>query len=160
MTYPVSHLEEALKLEGEAIVHLYQVTLKKTGSIIRFWNGPTTTWQGQTYSYWPCQQSKDTETSDDQTPRPTLTVHNPNGILTPLAGQGEFDLALVIRKDLRQDHLLGNVNISKQRVWFISRPLSMNREVVSFELRSTIDFPNFQIPPRQFNPPEFPFLVY
>ena len=160
MTYPVSHLGEALEREADAIVSLYEVTLKKTSSTVRFWNGPTTSWQGHTYEYWPCQQSKDTEVSDSETPRPTFTVHNPNGILLPLAGEGEFDLALVVRKDLLQAHLLSNANIYKQRVWFIGRMLSGNRTTVSFELRSPIDAPNFQFPPRMFNPPDFPFLVY
>lgn len=157
---PVSHLHEALKLEAEAVVYVYEVTLKKTGSTICFWNGETRTWQGKTYNNWPCQQSKDSQTSDSETPRPTLTVHNPSGVLTGLAGDGEFDLALVIRKEILQSHFIANTNIFKQRVWFISRVVSSNRESTSFEMKSPIDYPGFQIPPRKFAPPEFPFLVY
>lgn len=160
MTLPVSHIEEALKLDADGIVHLYEVTLKKSGAKVRFTNNATVVWQGNTYSYWPCQQDKDVETSDSETPRPALTVYNPDGVLTSLASTGEFDLALVVRKEVLQAHVTANTNLFKQRVWFIGRVSSANRSNVTFELRTAIDIPNFQIPPRSFTPPEFPFLVY
>lgn len=160
MTIPASHIAEAQKLESDYLVKVYEVVLKKTATEIYFWNGPTTTWQGKTYSYLPCNQDKDAATSDTENSRPTLSIYNPEGVLTQLASEGEFDLALVTRKEILQEHFLSNTNIFTQRVWFISRIVSANRNQIAAELRSAIDIPNFNIPPRSFVPPEFPFLVY
>lgn len=160
MTTPISHLEEAYKFEVDALVPMYELTFKKSGAKIRFCDRPTITWQGDIYNFWSCKMDKTGENANGEYVRPVLHLANPDGIFTDAAEQGEFDLATLVRKDVRQDHLLANTNIYKQRIWFIARVASVNRIRISLECHSASDVPNFQVNTRFFAPPDFPFVVY
>lgn len=160
MTAPLEHIEESFKKELDAIVELFEITLKKSGAILRFRNGPTITWQDHEYSFWPCTLDKDGDAADDTKVRPNLAIFNPDGALSALADAGEFDLATVVRKEVLQDHLLADVNIYQPRVWFVAKVVDDTRIVVTLELHTSTDIPNFQVPGRFFSPPDFPVVVY
>lgn len=160
MTLPIEHIAEAYKKEMDHIVQLFEITLKITPTVIRIRNGPTITWQGNEYSEWPCQFVGDGQKTDGEASRPVLTIANPEGVFTPNAEQGDFDLATLVVKEVHQDHLLANLNIKRQRTWFISKPIDVTRVLISLQCHTTTDVPNFDVPPRFFAPPEFPFLVY
>ena len=161
MTIPATHLDQAFQLEMDQIVKLYKLTLRKTGTIVYFRNGPEITWQGNLYNNWPCSLEGDGFNADGESKRPTLTIYNPEGALTPTEEQGEFDLAILVVKEVLQDHLLANVNIFKQRTWFISKALDVSRSSISLQCHTTVDVPNFAVPGRFFSPNYgFPFLVY
>jgi len=161
MTTPVTHLDQGFKKEMDRIVQLYQLTLKKTSTVLRFRDGPAITWQGNLYNNWPSSLVGDGQNSDGEAVRPTLTIFNPDGALTPLEEDGEFELAILVVKEVLQDHLLANVNISRSRTWFISKAIDVSRSSISLQCHTTVDIPNYSVPGRFYGPSDgFPFLVY
>lgn len=153
---PVEHREDALKLEdADHIVQLFRVRLK-TGTTYRFWNGPTRTYRGQLFNGMACQMTGDKKTSDNEVSRPLLSIANPENAFSGFAAAGLFDMAEVVRWELLQDHFLNDVNIYDQRVWISTRVVSIKNQILTVELRSPLDLPNFKVPSRVYAPPEFP----
>lgn len=158
-TAPVTHIEESLKLSADAVIALWEVQLKGVSTIVRFKDGPTATWQSNTYESMGCMISGESASSEGQNSRPILTVINPENIFGAFAAAGYFDLATVIRKEVLQADLLADANVFQQRVWIIGRPTSVKNPAMQLELRSPIDIPGFTVPNRFYMPPEFPFVV-
>ena len=92
-TAPVTHLEESLKLSADAIIALWQANLKGVSTVLFFRDGPTITWQGNTYESMACSIAGEIASSDGQASRPMFTVINPENIFAPFASAGYFDLA-------------------------------------------------------------------
>lgn len=157
---PVEHLQDALGLEGDALVDLWEVRLKGVNLVYRFWNGPTRTWQGFAYEGMGCQLANEGSGSEGQNSRPTLSVNNPGNIFGVFAAEGYFDLAEFTRKRLLQQHFIDNVNIYQQTIWICGRPLNSNSGLLQLELRSPTDMPPWKTPRRTFSPSEgYPFVV-
>ena len=156
---PVSHLEDALKLESDAKIDLYELRLRGSPTILRFWNGVTRTWQGDIYEGLACALTGEGSPSADQNSRPTLTVVNPDKIFGVFAAEGYLDLAEIVRRRVLQPHFVEDVNLFEQRVWIVARPSQVTSQSMSLELRSTTDMPAWKTPRRTFSPPEFPFVV-
>lgn len=153
---PLEHRQEALKLgDADALVDLFTARLK-TGTIYRFWNGPTRTYRGQIYNGLACQMSGEKVTSDGEVSRPLLSIANPENAFSGYAAAGFFDMAEVVRYRLLQDHFLNDIQIWEQRVWIATRVASIKNQILTLELRSPLDLPNFKVPARTYNPPEFP----
>lgn len=157
-TAPSTHLDESLKLQADRIVALWEVHLMGVSTIIRFRDGPSVTWQGNSYESMGCTISGEGESADPENYRPVLTVINPENIFGSFASAGYFDLATVIRREVLQGDLIANANIFQQRIWIIGRPTSVKNPVMRFELRSPMDIPAFTVPNRFYMPPEFPFV--
>jgi len=157
---PPEHIAESLKLEADTTVDLFEIRLKKTPTIVRFWNGPTRTWRGATYEGIACQLQGDGARSDGQVARPVLSAINPENIFGVFAAEGYFDLAQVTLKRVLQQHFIDNVNLYEQRYWFVGRVTGVTNQRIHLELRSSTDIPNAKSPARTFSPPEFPFVVY
>lgn len=155
---PVSHLQDALLLEADAKVDLWEIRLRAVPTIFRFWNGVARSWQGNDYEGLASQLSGESLSSEGQVSRPQLTAVNPDKIFGPFAAEGLFDLAEVIRKRVLQTHFINNVNQFEQRVWICGRPISVTSQVIQLELRSPTDMPAWKTPRRTFSPPEFPFI--
>ena len=156
-TFPVSHLREAQKLTADVTVDLFQISLVTAPLVFRFKNNDTKTWQGVVYEGIACQMPGDRRSSDDEEGRPTLRVMNPAGIFNKPAIDGMLDRAIVTRKTVLREHLDGDVNIFVQRMWYVERVKELiSGQVLGLELRAMTDLPNFQLPVRQFIPPDFP----
>jgi phage-related protein len=158
MTIPVSHLEQAQVLEADEPVQLWEIRLRSVPVRIYFCARPTVTWQGNTYEQIGCVLKGEADYATEQNARPTLSLQTPEKVFNPFATAEYFDLAQVIRKEVLPTHLNSNANIFRQRVWVVGRPSSVHGHSLQLELRGPTDFPNFQIPPRYFSPPEFPFV--
>lgn len=158
-TAPVSHLNESLKLEGDSYIDLWEITLKGVSTIVRFWNGPTRTWQGVSWEGISCQLAGEAQGDQNQNVRPTLNVVNPSMVFGPFAAAGYFDLAVVVRKRLLQSHFTGNVNEFQQRVWIVGSIPAVSDQGLRLDLRSPTDTPAWKTPRRTYSPPEFPFIV-
>lgn len=155
---PVSHLEEALKLEADATVDLWEVRLKGVNLQYCFWNGPTRTWQGRSYEGLPCQLQGEARSSEGQNARPTLIVHNPDKVFGVFAAEGYFDLAEFVRKRVLQQHFLADVALWEQNVWISARAAGVTNGTLQLELRSPTDMPPWKTPRRTFSPPDYPFV--
>lgn len=156
---PVEQLQDALSLEGDYPCDLWEIRLKNTPVIYRFWNGATRTWQDNVYEGLASQVSGEGSSVENQYARPTLTVVNPAKIFGPFAAAGYFDLAEVIRKRVLQTHFVNDQNLFRQRVWICARPSLVTSQVLQLELRSPTDMPAWKTPRRTYSPPEFPFVV-
>lgn len=156
---PLSHLQDALQMEGSAKLDLWEIRLRTVSTIFRFWNGKSRMWQGNLYEGLACQVTGESLTSEGQNSRPTLTAVNPNKVFGPFAAEGLFDLAEVIRKRVLQPHMINNVNQFEQRVWIVGRPSQVSSQMIQLELRSPTDMPAWKTPRRTFSPPEFPFIT-
>ena len=156
---PVEHLRDALELEGDHKCDLWEVHLRGTSTIYRFWNGAERLWQGNTYEGLACQLTGEGTSVENQASRPTLTVVNPEKIFGTFAAAGFFDLAEIVRKRVLQTHFINNQALFEQRVWICARPSLVTSQVLQLELRSTTDMPAWKTPRRTFSPPEFPFVV-
>lgn len=156
MTTPVTHVAEAQKLTADALVDLYEINLVGVEVTLRFKNENTVTWQSNEYEGIAIKMSGDRRTADDEESRPTLQMMNPAGIFNAHIRAGYLDLATVIRKRVLGAHLTGDVNLSDDRMWYVSRVREMiTNQGVTLELRSMSDGPNFMLPVRMFIPPDF-----
>lgn len=153
--YPTEHLEDAQKLEADGYVHLYEIELK-TGSKLFLKMDNDVTWQGNTYEGTFITLTGIGKSADEETARPRLTIANPDGIFSPLIRDGELNRAKITRIRVLKAHLDADMNISRRETWRISRPISVNRVRVQFEVRSQLDGQFFLVPGRMFIPPEFP----
>lgn len=160
MTAPLTHLQESQKLTADALVDLFIIDLKNDPVTLRFKTDNTVTWLGDTYEGVACQLTGDTRTAEGEEPRPSLVVMNPFGVWNDAAIRDQLDLALVTRRRVLRAHLEGNVAIYQQHRWYVSRVRDLiSGQSITFELRALTEGPNFQIPVRQYMPPEFPFVT-
>lgn len=156
-TAPTSHLEEAQKLEADALVDLYELYLKTSTTVLRFKNENSVTWGGKLYEGMAVKLSGDARTADAEETRATMRVMNPEGIFNAFAFDGKLDMATLIRKRVLRQHIDGNVQIFQQRMWYISRITEViTNQSLTVELRNMSEGPVFMIPARMFIPPEFP----
>ena len=156
---PISHTEDALKLTSDREVHLWEITLRdNTKSYIR--NGPKITWQNKEYENLPIILSGEEWTADDKTNRPSLKIFNPKKIFGPMAHEGKFELATVVRRTVLQQNLLANANIATTSVWIIGQITTCTARVLDVQLRSPTDGPNMNVPFRFYGPPDFPTVTF
>lgn len=157
MSVPQSHAEEALKLTADAEVDLFELNIPQTSAVFRFKNNDTVEWQGHVWEGIACQMGGESYSADGQEARPTISVVNPEGIFNEPVMDKLLYRAVLTRKRVLRQHLDANVNIFVQRMWFVERPKELiSGQLVSLELRSMVEGPNFQIPARMYIPPEFP----
>ena len=159
MTIPQSHSQDALKLTGDGIVYLYEITIPSHNLVLRFKNNNTVTWQGRQYEGIPCQMQGLSDSADEKESRPTLRVYNPVGLFNAPALDGSIYRAIVTRKRVLLDHIERNVNIFTQRMWYVERVKELvSGQHIALDLRVMTEGPNFYIPVRQYMPPEFPMV--
>ena len=157
MANPTSHVAEGLKLTADAEVDLFTLFLPQESIYFRFKNNDTVTWQGNTYEGLACQLSGEEYSADGSEAKPTLRVINPEGIFNAPVMEGRLFRAILTKRTVLRRHLDADTNIFRQRMWYVERPKELvSGQLVSLELRSMIEGPNFQIPMRSFIPPEFP----
>lgn len=156
---PVEHLQEAQKLTADALVDLFSFTLKNDPVEYLFTEDRDITWQGKTYEGLPCKLTGDSQSADGEESRPLFRIMNPLGIFNVPAMEGKLDNAIVIRKQVLLRHIENNVNIFQQRMWYIGRIRELAAgQSITFELRNMTEGANFQLPYRQYLPPEFPMV--
>jgi phage-related protein len=135
--------------------------LKNLPVIFRFKNDDTVTWQGQKYEGMASRMTGDTRSADGEESRPILQVMNPFGIFNSAAIKGQLDQATVIRRRVLRNHVEKDVNKFEQRMWYVGRIRELiSGQSISLELRNMTEGANFQIPCRQYMPPEFPFTTF
>lgn len=157
MPPPSAHVSESLKLTPDAIVHLYEIRMRNNGGIVRIKDNETVTWQGVLWESCPIQITGDELSAEGQDARAKLTVVNPYGMFTPFIIAGVLEYAIVIRKSLLRANLLANVNVYEQRMWRVRRIVQLiAAQSITVELMNMSEGPGFQIPVRQYLPPEFP----
>lgn len=156
---PLEHIQDGMKLTSDREVSLWEITLRD-GSKAFIRNGPAITWRGNDYENLPIILTGEETTSDDKTNRPSLRVFNPKKIFGPMAHEGKFELATVIRRVVLQEHLLADANIFIPTVWIIGQINSCTSRLLQVALRSPTDGPNMNVPYRFYAPPDFPTVTF
>jgi lambda family phage minor tail protein L len=159
---------ELQKLAPSAIIELFQLDLTIFGDQVYYFHAGTNglrqplTWQGQEYAPFPIQASGFELSTGGQLPRPTLVVSNVLGVVTFLVLTYRDLLgAKVTRKRTMQKYLDtvnfdGGVNPTADPtaefpddVFFIEAKKNETPELIEFELSSSFDVQNVQLPKRQ-----------
>lgn len=153
---PQEHVVDAHLLNPDFQCDLFEVILTDNQGTLRFWNGPTRSWQGNQYNSLACQLTKEGMLTDGQKPRPELSLHNPDNQFTPFVQQGYLEGSTVIRYRVLADNLANDRNIFERRVWTLVRVTKMSEEILTVEMRAPSDGPNYKLPARTFTPPDFP----
>ena len=157
MTLPTSHVEESLKLTSDGLVDLFKINIKNTSTFICFTTREPIKWDGDNYESVFCRLDGDSQNSDGQEVRPTLTIQNPEGVFTPYLLNGTLDLSLVTRYRVLRTHLEANIKISQRRLWYVSAVTNIiSGQSFTLNLRNMSEGPTFWLPARTFSPPDFP----
>lgn len=163
MTVPVEHIDDALKLDADAYVNLFEIQLYPSG-VMYMCPERDITWQGNDYKVWGMRLTGVSTNADDQTARPKLSLANftyddqgepVKGIFSSLNAQEAVEGATIIRRRVLKTNAENNVNVKQEQRWKVSRVASERPDLVVLELRNTLDGPRFTLPARKFNPPEF-----
>ena len=168
MTRPSNHVDEALKLTADGLVHLYELALRNVPEggqpVVRFRDGPmgtSTTWGGNTYEHLACKMSGSTRSSEGERSRPTLQVMNPVGVFNDAAFKGRFDGAFLTKYIVLRRHIEQSIRVADTEMWFVGRVKDLVAgQSISFELRSLSDGPEQLVPARMYIPPNFPLVTF
>lgn len=157
---PVSQEFDAHELESKGIRELFKLQLRDDSNTVLFVNNfNEVTYAGQTWEYWPCKMTENSQDSSGEMSRPKISFANPNGAFSLWIGQGVTEGAVLTRYRVLLTDLEADVRSYHKNVWTLSRPVNLSKNLVTFECRSMLDGHNFQLPARSFYPPEFPHVT-
>ena len=175
---PEEHLKDAVKLQADGIVDLFEFNLI-SGGVFRLKDNETvywgTHWEQQNgvpvkvANKWqglPIQLSGFSMGSNDQVYRPTLSIANPSleagnreGVFSRYILDNLLEGATVYRYRVLYSDLMSNKVRYLRQIWRVCRIISLTKQSVSMELRTLSDNVNAVIPARRFVPPEFPLVT-
>jgi phage-related protein len=145
-------------MDADGKVYLFEITLK-TNVQFNFKRFESVTWQGKTYEAMEIALSEIGRNSSEEAVRPTLSMANPDGLLTYSVLTGDWNNAEVVRRTVLYDDMINNRGSQVIERWSVSRITRCDYQAFALELRSPADRLNAIIPARTFNPPEFPFVT-
>lgn len=159
---------EVQKLAPSAIIEVFEIDGTAIGAdVFRFHAGSNQlntniVWQGETYVRFPIEASGFEISGQGQLPRPKLRMSNLLGAITTILLANDdmigakFTRKRTLAKYLDAANFPGGVNASADAtaefpddVFFIDRKVTENRDVVEFELCSTLDLAGVRLPRRQ-----------
>lgn len=157
---PSNHIADALKLQSDGKLHLFEVYPVNGGSIFIKSDNPVT-WLGNDYEGVPCVVSGETKSNDGSTPTPRMVIGQEDMDLLPFKGlinDGWLDGATIIRKKVLLDDLLANRDIKEVTNFRVKRVESYSRTKISLVLASFSAALSQTVPFRQYVPPDFPWV--
>lgn len=156
---PHEQIDDVHKLTADAIVELFHIILND-GSNIYVKANDTVEWQGKSWEGIGIKMGTVTNSSDaSESSRPQLAVANPLGVFSSFVAAGKLDRAEILRYRVLRNHILTNRNIFSRQTWKVMRIVSLNKQMITLELRNQLDGPNFVTPARMYLAPEFPTVT-
>ena len=152
---PESHKIENEKLVADGCVDLFQVVLKNNTNLY-LKNNNTVNWQGKSWQGIPLSFEGYSSSSTEELSRPSLSIANPNGAFSTYIRDGLLNRAVLYRYRVLYKDILEDNNVYQKQTWIVWSTPSLTNKYIQFELRTTLDGPNFVVPARQYLPPEFP----
>lgn len=168
MSIPVSIQSEIQKVDPSAVIELFEIDGTSLGaSLYRFHTGTNSlgadiVWQGNTYVRFPIEITGFEISGQGQLPRPKMRISNYLSAITTLLLQFEdmvgskVSRKRTLAKFLDAVNFTGSVNPTADStaafpddVYFIDRKVTENRDVVEFELVSSLDLAGVSLPRRQ-----------
>jgi len=156
---PVEHVTDSHQLVADARIDLFEMTPSGGSGVVRFKNENTVTWRGNEYSGVPLQISGEKKTSDSGLVMPTLTIGQENidlSLFKPLVYDGYLDNAIIVRITVLLDNLINNRLIRELQTYRVKTVQSYGRSQIVLQLATLSDSLGFEMPYRQFLPPDFP----
>jgi phage-related protein len=156
---PSSHVADALKLEGDAYVDLFELSPLSGGSF-HFKNDNDVTWLGTLYEGLPVSMTGEEEDLT-KLPQPQLTIGQDDLDLLPFKGlifDGHLEGGSVVRYRFLLTNLLANLNIKQTTRYRIKQVGEYSRTKISLNLSSFSSATNQTVPFRQYIPPYFPYV--
>ena len=161
---PEPHIDDSLKLNPEEFIELFHITLEG-GSTILAHSGRGISWHPSDANATPLvfesafiELSGVARNSGEQRVRPTLTIGNPADVFHVPVSEGHLDGATVIRYRIKPSLLDADPPVSESQTWYIAQVTGLG-QVITCQLRSDSDRQEGQIPPRQYNRPEFSSVI-
>ena len=156
---PAGMKSTAQNLAPDAVVSLYRLVMSNTSPVtVYFCPNQEITWQGNTFSEIPCTMSQMEMDANGRANRPKFTFVNPGGVFTSPIQEGWLNNAALTRYRMLKADLDANVNAALTEKFFITKILSLNKDMCSVELRDVFDGHLFKLPARAYYPPEFPHV--
>ena len=156
---PLSQQFDAYELESKGLRDLFKVELNDASHTTLYVTPHAqVNYMDHTWEYFPCKLSDKAQNSTGEQSRPKLTFVNPKGAFSVLVEQGSVDGAIISRYRVLLSDLAADVRAYTKNMWIISKVVSLDKNLAVFELRSTLDGPNYLVPARSFYPPEFPHV--
>ena len=154
---PTSQQFDAFELESRGLREFFKVEfLTQDDATMYLTPHDSIEWLGHVWEFLPCKISENSQNTTGELSRPKFSVANPDGIFSTWIETGQADGALVTRYRILLSDLDAGVNAYTKNVWVLSKVASLSKDIVVFELRSTLDGANFSLPARSFYPPDFP----
>jgi len=153
---PIQHVADSKKLQGDAYIDLFEITLSDNVTHLYFKMDNTVYWQGNKWEGTVVKLEGVSKTADDEVSRPKLSLVNPAGVYTSLVDKGLLENANIKRIRVLKEHIDDNVPVFRTEQWKVSRVATVRRDYVVLELRGMLDGQNFMAPGRMFIPPDFP----
>lgn len=156
---PQSHVVDAFELESKGYRDLFKIELTDgSGNVLYVTSHNAITYMGKTWEFLPCTISDNTFNSSGEQSRPKFSAANPEGMFSLWIETGALDGAIVTRFRVQLPDITSDTRSYTKRVWVMSKVVNLTKDVVTLELRSTMDGVNFQLPARSFYPPDFPHV--
>lgn len=154
---PTSLAESSFELAPDAIAFLYRVELTDS-TLFLLSPHQEVTWQGELYEQVPCHMTEVYQEADGKRGRPKFSFVNPDGLFTQRIYQGDLDNASVTRIRILKADLDADQDFALTETFRVSKILTMNKSLVSVELRDVLDGHQFTLPARAYYPPDFPHV--
>lgn len=156
---PISQQFDAYELESKGIREFFKVEFLAEGQPILYLTAhDRIEWLGHVWEQIPCKMSDTAQNSNGEMSRPKFSVVNPDGLFSLWIESGLTDGALITRYRILLSDLEYGVSAYTKSVWIISKVISLNKDLASFECRSTMDGASYDLPARSFYPPFFPHV--
>lgn len=168
MSTPQTITSEVQKLAPSAIIELFELDATSVGAgVLRFHAGTNSlrqpvVWQGLEYTPYPVEATGFDMNGQGSIPRPKLRVSNQLSAITVLLLQHEdligakFTRKRTLAKYLDAVNFPGGMNATADDeasfpddIYFVDRKVAETRDVVEFELASSLDLQGVQLPRRQ-----------
>jgi len=124
---------------------------------LRFTDGDTVNWKGQTWSNQPFKMTSIIKSSSGEVTRPKLTLPNDQGLFSAYVSKKVLDFAEV--NSFKCSPLELDTFDGFQQSFVVSHVVSLSQEAITMELRRASDGNNFRLPPKRYTQPEFPTVI-
>ena len=153
---PISQVFDAHELESRGLREFYRIEFLTPDSTTLYLTPHNRIhWLDNVWEFLPCKLTDNAQNSSGEQSRPKFSAVNPDGLFSLWIENGYAEGAIVTRYRALLTDIDAGVAAYTKALWVISKVVSLNKDMVVFELRSTLDGANYQLPARSFYPPEF-----
>ena len=159
---PSSHIQDAQKLDADAVIELFELVPAGGTGTFRFKNDNDVTWRGNTYTGLPVVLSGEEISAENGRGSLKMVVGAPNldlSLFKPLINDGTIDGGTVTRIRILLADVLANNLVRETTVFEIRQVITYTRTQVTLQLALPSDGIGFVLPFRQYLAPAFPTVL-